>query len=209
MLVTLRDYQTALKKIKDNPNNHGFTATEYEAVMDFEKEMEAYSNKYLASFNKINEQLSKILPIFQFSVEKFEEKIADTRFVVSHDWFISFNLLRNLTLHETYTVINNKDKDSFETFILRTFPSEEKNIFSAIYQTVPHRKTIISEIESAYSNNHFHSVVVLCYTQVDGICNENLGHGFFDTDRKTNELKIKELEPNSALASKVAVQLKE
>jgi len=209
MLVTVSDYKIAVKKIKDNPNNHGFSKGEFEEIMTFEKTMQEFNDKYLSSFNKITEIISKAFSASRFSVIKFEEKLKDTRFVVNQDWFISFNLLRNLTIKQTYNAISNQDKESFKLFVLETFSVEQNNIFKSIHKIIPHRKSITLEIESLYKSNFYNTVVVLCYTQVDGICNENLNYGFFDTDRKTHELKIKELEPNDSLASKIAIQLKE
>lgn len=207
--MTVGEYQIASKAIRENPEDHGYSKEVYETVIAFDNEMKKYIDKYKSSISKVSDQMSKLFLSSKNALSKFEEQLEDTRFVVTHDWFISFNILRNLTIKKTFTVLSNKDKSAFENFVLTTFPSERSNLFKAIYKAIPHREAIITEIETLYCQNHFHAVIVLCYTQVDGICNENLRFGFFDVDQNTKELRVKQLDSNNSLASKIATQLKE
>jgi hypothetical protein len=208
MLVTINDYKIALKNVREYPESHGYSKEECESVLSFEKEMKEYSHKLTSSFKKTGENLTRAFANFQFSPCKFVEAIQDTSFVVTHDWYISFNLLRNSTLDEIFRLLHFKEKESLQNFVIKNFPLEKDTIFKFIHKTIPHRTSLISEIEGLFKNNFYSAVVALCYTQVDGICNENIGYGFFDTDQNHN-LKISKLEPNESLASKIAFQLKE
>jgi hypothetical protein len=92
---------------------------------------------------------------------------------------------------------------------LKEFPKSKKFIFKIILEKIPHRQQILTEIEQCYKRKLYSSVVTLCYTQVDGICNEKLNYGFFDTDNKTHDLKIQSLELKPNLSTKIASQVKE
>lgn len=208
MLVTVNDYKIALKNIPDNPGNHGYSKEECDDVLSFEREIQKDSKKFTTSFNKIEEKLAKIFTVAQLPSSKLIETLQDTRFVVHHDWYISFNLLRNSTIKEIFRLLHSKKKESLQKFVIKNFSLEQCTIFKFIHKTIPHRRSLISEIEGSFKNKFYSAVVILCYTQVDGICNENIRYGFFDTDQRYN-LKISRLEPKDSLASKIAGQLKE
>lgn len=209
MLVTVKDFKEALKKIKENPQNHGLSSEDYEQVVTLEKQLKETTDKFNSTFQKINDVFSKAFAAFQSSALKFEEKFEEIKFVANHDWLISFNLFTDSTLQEMFEIINKKDKKNFEEFVMSVFPRSQKNIFAEMRKRLTHRKAILTEIEQSYNHKFYFSVVTLCYTQVDGICNEKLNYGFFDTNSKTHDLKIKALEVSRGLLSKIAGQLQE
>lgn len=207
-MLKVKDFVTAIKRIKENPNNHGFSKEDYEAIISLDKSLKNFGERLQENVREWSESLQASFKDFHFSIGKFLLKLEETKFIVNDNWFISFNLIGRLSIKELLEMLDSKDEKKFNKFILDTFPKQQERIFQAIKKIVPHREPLISEIEQLYNNQFYTSVIVLTYTQVDGICSENLGYGFFDTDNKTYELKVSKLKPGDGLASKIAFQLK-
>ncbi|MDP1728398.1 MAG: hypothetical protein Q8M15_16560 [Bacteroidota bacterium] len=207
-MLKAKDFGTALKRIKENPDNHGYSKEEYEAIIGLEKSLKELGESFHENARKWTESLQAGFKAVHFSINKFLEKLEETKFIVNDNWFISFNLIGSLSIKELVEMFYNRDEQKFQKFIFDAFPKQQERIFKEIRKIIPHREPLIAEIEKLYNNKYYASVIVLAYTQVDGICSENLGYGFFDTDNKTYDLKVSKLKPGDGLASKIAFQLK-
>ena len=141
MLVTVTDYKIAIKEIRENPEGHRFSKDEVERVMDFEKSIQEFDHKFGAPITKIAETISQSFSASQ-SVLQFEEKLKDTKFVVNQDWFISFNLIRGVSIKKSFEFLTHENNESITDFVLRTFPAGQAHIFHAIHKAIPHRKSI-------------------------------------------------------------------
>lgn len=207
-MLKTKDFEKAIDRITEFPNSHGFSKEEYEAIINLQNRIKEIRDKFQANIKMLPNGLFKGLEVVNFSLKLFSQNLERTKFVMNDNWYISFNLISRLSINELVDMLNNKDELKFQNFILDIFPKEKENIFDKMKKTVPHRVKIIEEIEYLFDKEIYSSVIVMAYTQVDGICNENLGYGFFDTDNKSYKLKISSLQPGDGLASKIAYQLK-
>jgi hypothetical protein len=190
MILTVKDFKEALRKIKENPENHGLSHEEYQRVMEMQQELKESTRVINASIQKISDAFAKAAAAFQSSAIKIEEKLREIRFVANHDWLISFNIFADTALPEMIEIISKKNKEDFEDFVMSAFPQSQDSIFDGIRKSLPNRRAILDEIEQSYIHGFYFSTITLCYTQVDGICNEKFEYGFFDTNAKTHDLKI-------------------
>lgn len=207
-MIKMKDFDSAIKRIKENPNNHGYSKEDYEAIISLDKTFQEFKTQLDETFKDMRNIFQTTIETLNFSIKTFFENLADTKYIINDNWFVSFNLISSLSLNELAEMLYNKDENNFQEFIYNVFPKEQKRIFQEIREVVPHRDLIINEIEQLYNNQYYASAIILAYSQVDGICNENLGYGFFDTEISTYDLKISKLNPGVGLASQIAFQLK-
>lgn len=207
-MIKARNFDEALKRINENPDNHGYSQEEYDAIIDLQKKLKETRDIIEEQTRPFREAMAAGFEAMNFSFKLFSQKLEETKFIVHENWFVSFNIVGRLSIKQLLELLYNRENFRFQEYITKLFPEVLDQIFSQIEKTVPHRAEIIKEIKQLYDKKLYTSLIVLVYSQVDGICHENLGYGFFDSDNKSYDLKISELQPGDGLASKIVYQLK-
>ena len=79
----------------------------------------------------------------------------------------------------------------FENYIISSFDKRVNEIIENLVISFPERAHLFNEIKQLYRNEYYHSLITLCYSQVDGISNNVFGIGFFDTENKEKQFSLK------------------
>lgn len=104
----------------------------------------------------------------------------------TYGWYVSPQILDQIPDSEIGVYLREGNSIDFEKFIVQYVESDLPRIVQDCQRQFPNRKDIIDEIQMLYNDGYYRAVVVLCYTQADGISNDLFDVGFFDTDRSQN-----------------------
>jgi hypothetical protein len=107
------------------------------------------------------------------------------------DWYLSPRVFDEISIIEISEFIKKKDQTEWELLIINEAEKLIPVIIQNCSQNFETRRSIFEEIEKAFENEMYHSVVVLAYTQADGICNDNFQNGFFDKELISSDQKKK------------------
>ncbi len=176
----------ALKAIKENPKNHGYSTDEVERILKFEKEFNDAIKPFeeaIKSVSKIFTDLKKTILKFDISFDFFVQQFQQ---ISQTGWFLSPDLIKRYTLDEIIELNTNKSSKNRDDLILQRHgkQSDVEKIVNHLKNTFPNRVAIMNEINRCYDLELFSSVITLCYSQADGICNEIWSFGFFDKNQK-------------------------
>lgn len=154
--------------------------------------------KQLPPVYKILEKNKEIHSQIIQSYKKYKNGLANFKYLVSKDIYVSTKVLDNLELSsisELSNVTKKSNTNNLLNYILSSFEERINDVFSYLDKTFPNRKHIFDEIKQLYELGFYTSLVTLCYCQADGMSNERWGFAFFDTEtqKKNHELKIKSL----------------
>lgn len=209
-IVTVRDLKDAKIRLKENPTNHGLSDAQIKMIMQFDESVLRLNTAIKENIKRTADAFSSSFEAYQISREYFLKSLENTSHFVSHHWYIGYNLIAALTLGETVEMFSLKDDSSnLDKYIQDLFLEHQNVVFGEIRKAIPHRHKIIDEIEALFKSNYFHAVILLSYSQVDGICHEKLGHGFFDYDKNSQKPRVSKIDPINKIAKKLAGQLRE
>ena len=166
------------------------------------------------AIEKANEMI-KMHNHIRKGLQNFKRGLNNIKYLVAKGWYISPKVVNNLSLNtisELKDLTKKSNVDEFEQYIISSFDERQKDIFDYLRLKLQDRMHIIEEIETLYKQNLYTSLITLCYSQADGICNDFWKIGFFDSENKKNgyELKVKKLKPIKPIFSNSLVnQLKQ
>ena len=98
-------------------------------------------------------------------------------------WYLSNRVFDEIATSELARVFREEDRTELEELIVSEAEKMIPEMLENCRNDFPHRAQIFNEIENAFNSGNYYSVVVLAYTQADGICNDIFGNGFFDTEK--------------------------
>lgn len=179
----------ALNEIRTNPN-HSFSKEEIAELLKSEENSKQLSLKLSKAVTKINNDLKKGTESFKLILSNIAERnLKDIKNIASLGWYISPDLVSKYTFSDLSNFSQKDNLKSFEFEIIKTVDNKVLTILEDCVKYFPKRKLIFYEIIKLYNNEYYYSLINLCYSQADGICNETWGFGFFDKKNKTNQLK--------------------
>jgi len=130
-------------------------------------------------------------------VKKFKKGLGNLKLLVDLDWYVSTKVLDGYelnTISELSKATNKNNIQQIEEYIIASFDERKIKIFDYLRKTFPSRINLLEEIENLYKSNYYSALIILCYSQADGICMDQWKIGFFDSDKKNGyKLKIKKL----------------
>jgi hypothetical protein len=185
--VKVKDIQIAIQKIKDFPETHGYTEEEAKEIEEFEKTMTEFSVKISKVFNEINEQLRKAFEPAQKAIIEFNKRVTELSYFSEYGWFVGFNIFDDLKMADLFNLIKIKDSHKVDEFFVDWFEKNKKNVFDYFINQHPKRKSQFNELEKGFKHQLYSSVIILSYSITDGITNETIGCGFFDTEKIQGE----------------------
>jgi hypothetical protein len=211
--MTFGEYKIALKKIKDNPLNHGYSKDEVEEILSFEKELEAFSkgvSENIANMNKtINDGFKALVKSMDFY---FNTSTGQLKHLIAKGWYISPIVFSEINLGKLVEITKEENVSEFEDYIIKNFEKRVIKIIDGLIISLPERKEIFKEMQQLYKKKNYFAFINLCYSQTDGVSNDIWGTGFFDTDRKKDYslklISLLEFEPET-ISDKISQQLQQ
>lgn len=167
----------------------------------------------LANLRRIHEQINSQ---WEKMPEMYHKIFGHTRFISARGWYISANVIRDIPMNELVDFFREENVEKFEKFLIDLADSVIPRIMQRCAVRFPDRAEVFQEIEKLYQLKFYRAVILLCYTQVDGMSNDFWGFGFFDKDRAQDYalkpyLKLQDLDRgiNSGFADQLAISLNE
>jgi hypothetical protein len=181
----------ALNEIKNNPN-HKYTDEEVLELMAIDKEFEDLGAKLKESMKFIAQNVAKAFEAFsQYLYSQFEPVIGELQKVSHFGWYISPNVIRDYDWKTLKEIANSNDIEKFENLILENSDKLIVNSIQRCIKEFPEREALFNDILKSYENQIYSAVILLCYSQVDGMCNKEWNFGFFDKDKDSgHQLKV-------------------
>lgn len=130
------------------------------------------------------ERITKSLPSL------YGEIYDDFSFLSEEGWYLSPRIFDQISFSELHKNFRTKDIVELERLILKEGEKLISEIIKNCISGFENRMDIFIEIQSLFDHGFYRSVVALCYTQADGICNDTWEVGFFDKD-KHQDWKLK------------------
>ncbi|WP_299150111.1 hypothetical protein [uncultured Dokdonia sp.] len=180
---------SALEEIKSNPN-HNFSKDEVTKLLKFETDSKNLALRISANMIEINNNIKKGIESLNFVLTQIAEKnLKNIKNVATVGWYISPNLVSKYSFSDLSSFSKIYNLEKFESEITKDADTHITKIIEKCINDFPKRKLIFIEILKLYKNNCFYSLINICYSQADGICNETWGFGFFDKENKSYLLK--------------------
>ena len=184
---SVKTIKNALKIYRDSPYNHGMTELEVNELLEIESEFDRVNNLW---DEQINQTTLAIKEAFDFisilSTTHYKISLNGLKYLVKNGWYISDHIFENCSFKDLYFYTREGNVSKFEEFVIKTFDSKFEKIMKTLHESFPERIQLFNEIEQLYKLTFYNSLINLCYSQVDGICNKVWGLGFFDVDKKNN-----------------------
>ncbi len=187
----------ALNEIKINPDNHGYSEQEVNRIQNIETQSKRRFDLFKKSFDEINHFLKKthvtINETLGFTIDNIQK-------LSSFGWFVSPKLIREISIIDLNKLCPNTKPLVIDSQMVVLFGELSKinSVTNSVARNFIHRKQILSEISKAYELGLFSSVIALSYSIADGICNEIWGFGFFDKNKKKDNIHSLKLYLNLA-----------
>jgi hypothetical protein len=200
---------SALNEIKSNPN-HNFSKDEVIELLMLEIDSKNLALKISESMTEINNNIKKGSEALKFVLTHIVEKsLKNIKNIATVGWYISPNLISKYSFSDLSSFFKTDNLKKFESEIIEDADTHITKIIEKCINYFPKRELIFNEILKLYNNDCFYSLINICYSQADGICNETWGFGFFDKENKSYKLKTyKEFsKPNIGLSSFFVEQL--
>lgn len=165
---------------------------------------EKYKNKSLSELRQLKvslpdlgidksifESISNSLKIYEEQLKKVAESFQNTFEIIKsrnpifidEDWYLSEEVWLCFNLSEIYSI----DPIKLEKLLEIKFKKEVKSISDRIISNHPERSLVIQEIFESFKKKHFHSVVILSYSLIDGISKKKFKINFWGYDKKSME----------------------
>lgn len=134
-------------------------------------------------------QIAESQSLIQKSISKlYGEFYSNFKIFSEMDWYVSPRIFDETSIIE----LVQKEGIELEDLIISETEKLIPEILKSCSDHFETRRTIFEEIAKAFENKMYYSVVVLAYTQADGICNDKFQKGFFDTkkEKKVDEFEL-------------------
>ncbi len=180
---------SALNEIKSNPN-HNFSKDEVTELLKFETDSKNLAMKISDSMTEINNNIKKGSEALKFVLTHIAEKnLKNIKNIATVGWYISPNLVSKYSFSDLSSFTKKDNLEKFESAIIKDADTHITKILEKCINYFPKRELIFNEILKLYNNDCFYSLINICYSQADGICNETWDFGFFDKENKSYQLK--------------------
>ena len=193
--MKVKDLRIAIEKIKNHPYTHGYSEEEVKEVEEFNRTMTVFSDNISKVFTEISENLRKAIEPAQRAIAEFNKRVTELSYFSDYGWFVGFNIFDDYKMADLFRLIKINDSQKVDDFFVDWFEKNKTTVFNYFISQHPKRKAQFSELEKGYKHKLYSSVIILAYSLTDGITNEVLGCGFFDTEKiegeKVKALKIK------------------
>lgn len=151
-------------------------------------------------------QMAQNLKVVQESIPRlYGEVYGNFKQFSEMGWYLSNRVFDGIPLTELSRIFSQEDKQELTELLI----SEAEKMIPEMLQNCCNdfetRKPIFEEIKTAFDNGLYHSVIVLCYTQADGISNDIFGNGFFDTELVEKYIEVFEEGEEEPTEKKVKV----
>lgn len=167
-------------------------------------------NKILDQIRKLGDNPLKVdvdPQVFQNlrkSLEEFQEKIKQVSeflklpllnfndrdpLFIQEDWYLSEEVWKEFRLPE----ILGMDPIELEKLIIKNFEKDKESIKRRLISNHIERREIIEELFQSYTKKHYHSVVILSYSIIDGISVERFGIQFWGYDNRLKNTRSEEI----------------
>jgi hypothetical protein len=181
------ELEEALKRICENPNNHGYSEQEYKEIITLQHTMQEDLEKMKLNFNQFSSHLAKI---FEDLIEKMNEVNkhlpSDLEALSKYGWYVS----ESNSLQEIFMIAKeakNENRTIIDDLMLKFYKKESKRIIFQLCKQYPNRKDIIQEAYNAHRKRMYFASTILFLSQADGVCSGEL----FRT--KDNKKRLKDL----------------
>lgn len=203
--VTIGYMYSSLNVIKTNPN-HGFTEEEVNSLLEFEAKNLEWSKKLRDSLAMNSERMQKGIESWKAFANLY---LNDIKNIASLGWYISPDLVSKYSFKEIHYFTKKENLNEFEEKLISESDKHIPLILKNCSVLFPERTPIFEEILKLYQNGFHFSIVNICYSQADGMCNRIWGFGFFDKEKPTYKLKSKDkfMEIESQMSKLFASQL--
>ena len=183
----------ALKEIRTNPKNHGYPKDEVIRILAIENDISESTSEHIKSIKPL---LSLVKDFNEAFIEFKKGHVAvinKLHELSKMGWFVSPDIIRDIEYDKFLHLVYSKESSRIDDQILANFAQTNKvnKILRSVGKEFPNRSQILDEVSKAYEIGLYSSVINVCYSQADGICNEVWNFGFFDKDRsKDYALKL-------------------
>lgn len=175
----------SLSKIKKS-DDHEFFAKEVTRLLKLEKKFSENILSKLSAFENISNKIVEGFSALDKIMILYSDPIFKALIPFSErGWYVSPMSIRSHKMEKLSSILINNNFSEFEDLIMTDSDKIVNQIIADAIILYPDRKNILNEIKSCYENQFYSAVINLSYSQVDGMCNETLGYGFFDKDKKS------------------------
>lgn len=184
----------ALKDIKLNPNNHGYPTEEVERInserTEFNRQIRAAEDKAAKNYGSFAHITKLLREAVQFVLYDQQNISKYSLEINKKGWYLSPNVFDEISIPE-FTE-SNKEKNAIilEKKIIDMADNLIPDALDRCLENFPNRENILNEIYKAYTAKLYSAVVLICYSQADGICYEILNQNLYKIDKNKNQLKI-------------------
>jgi hypothetical protein len=180
---------SALNDIKSN-QNHGFSDEEVNELLQFEANSKKLALKISARMTEINNDLKQGIGALKLVLSNIaENNLKNMNNIASAGWYISPNLVSEYSFSDLSSFSKKENLEKFEYELIKDADNHINKILTKCINSFPKRESIFNEILKLYNNNCYYSLINICYSQTDGICNETWSFGFFDKENNSYQLK--------------------
>lgn len=192
--MNINEIIKASQKIKEYPDSHGYEEEEVKKIKEIEKSMTEHFVKMSQTFDVIKEITENLRlsmePVLRAAAE-FNERVHELSYFSEYGWFIGFNVFDELRIVDLFDLIKTGDSQKVDEFFLDWFDSNKKSVFSYFVNQYPNRRSQFYELEMGFKHQLYSSVIILSYSITDGITNEILRFGFFNTEEVEGEYNLR------------------
>lgn len=211
---TIKRIRQVLEDVKKNPLTHRHSPELIAKYESFNEELKRitenspyyimgqqmeFINSYFRNdpFTQLMEQnpiyqMAQNIKVVQESISRlYGEVYGNFKQFSEMGWYLSNRVFDEIPLSELSRMFRPKNKQELIELLICEAEKMIPEMLQNCCNDFETRKPIFEEIKIAFDNGLYHSVIVLAYTQADGICNDIFGNGFFDTELIDPSLKRK------------------
>lgn len=182
----------ALKQYHENPSSHSFTEKQVEELLKIKNEVNILNEQTENNFEQIKLLIENGLKKFKQNLDAvLKISLNDLKYIVNYGWYISYKAFEDISVEKLIYLNKKENVLEFENYIVSSFDKRVKKIIEDLNTSFPERTHLFTEIKQLYKKEYYHSLITLCYSQVDGISNNVFGIGFFDTENKDKQFSLK------------------
>lgn len=116
-------------------------------------------------------------------------------------WYVSPQIFDEVSISKIPSYFKPENNSLFEELIVSEVEKNLPTIIENCQVSFEKRSSVFEDIKKLFEDGHYRAVVLMCYTQADGISKDTLGVSFFDKDSGQEYklrlyLKLKVLEIN-------------
>ena len=184
----------ALKEIHE-AQDHEYPPEEVERLLLIEKELAIVTGRLKEQAEIFQSRIDDISRVLGAVVELIAEPTFKLICRVSEfGWYLSPKVVNEFPLYQLDYLLQQENLLELETFIIKDSSRLIEDTLNETIQAYPDRKKVLLEIQKCFENEFYSATITLAYSQVDGMCDEVFGFGFFDKNKIGSDYKLKTYE---------------